>query len=121
MKKTFLFFLASIALVCVVPLSGSAAICTTPVTVVSDNTPNDAADMQANHDIVSTSACTTSADPDNVYFTIKIQSLSAPLTPDSFYFTTFTIDGVPEAAGSVFGVRMVMDSTGTVPTFQSYM
>ena len=99
----------------------AAATCTTPVTVVSDNTPNDAADMQANHDIVSTSACTTSADPDNVYFTIKIQSLSAPLTPDSFYFTTFTIDGVPEAAGSVFGVRMVMDSTGTVPTFQSYM
>src|SRR5260370_5329818 len=156
MKKTFLFFLASIALVCVVPLSGSsaanakrklqphvgqgvpvaapnegtnpgsgtisaAATCTTPVTVVTDNTPNDAADMQANHDIVSTSACTTSADPDNVYFTIKIQSLSSPLTPDSFYFTTFTIDGVPDAAGSVFGVRMVMDSTGTVPTFQSYM
>src|SRR5437870_2946016 len=98
----------------------AAATCTTPVTVVSDGTPNDAADMQANHDIVSTSACTTSANPDNVYFTIKIQSLSAPLTPDSFYFTTFTIDGVPEAAGSVFGVRMVMDSTGTVPTFQSY-
>src|SRR5205807_5729666 len=65
--------------------------CTTPTTVVSDDTPNDAADMQANHDIVSTSVCTTSADPDNVYFTIKIQSLSAPLTPDSFYFTTFTI------------------------------
>jgi hypothetical protein len=121
MKETFLFFLASIALVCVVPLSGSAATCTTPVTVVSDDTPNDATDMQANHDIVSTSVCTTSADPDKAYFTIKVQSLSAPLTPNSFYYTTFTIDGVPEAAGSVFGVRMVMDATGTVPTFQSYV
>src|SRR6266404_788269 len=94
--------------------------CTTPTTVVSDNTPNDATDHQANHDIVSTSVCTTSADPDKAYFTIKVQSLGVPLTPDSFYYTTFTIDGVPEAAGSVFGVRMVMDATGTVPTFQAY-
>ena len=94
--------------------------CSTPTLVVSDNATNDATDMQANHDIVSTSVCTTSADPDKAYFTIKVQSLSIPLTPDSFYYTTFTIDGVPEAAGSVFGVRMVMDSTGTVPTFQAY-
>ena len=94
--------------------------CTTPTLVVSDSATNDASDMQANHDIVSTSACTTSADPDRIYFTIKIQSLSAPLTPDSFYYTTFTIDGSPEAAGNVFGVRMVMDNTGTVPTFQAY-
>src|SRR5690348_15143267 len=41
--------------------------CTTPTTVVSDNTPNDATDHQANHDIVSTSVCTTSADPDKAY------------------------------------------------------
>src|SRR5438874_770429 len=116
MKKTFLFFLASIALVCVVPLSGSAA-CTTPVTVVSDDTPNDAADMQANHYIISTSVCTTSADPDKAYFTSTLQALSSPLTPVRFYYTCFTIDGAPEAAGSVLGVRMVMDSTGTVPTF----
>ena len=143
-----LFFLVSIALICVVPLSGSSAAnakrqqqalaaarntrknpdsetisapvtCTTPTTVVT-NSNSAATDMQANHHILSTSVCTTGATPDLAYFTIKVQSLAAPLTPDSFYFTTFTIDGVPAAAGSVFGVRMVMDTTGTMPTFQAY-
>ena len=107
------------------PTQSSGAIsapvtCTSPTTVVT-NSNSAATDMQANHHIVSTSVCTTSAAPDLAFFTVKVQSLAAPLTPNSFYFTTFTIDGVPPAAGSVFGVKMTMDATGTVPTFQSYL
>ena len=99
--------------------------CTLPgITVVRDDTQNDATDMQAIHDIISTSVAypfTSTTDPDKLVFTIKVQSLATPLTPGSFYYTTFTIDGAAPAAGTVHGVRMIVDNTGTTATFESYV
>jgi hypothetical protein len=97
--------------------------CTLPgVTVVTDTGTNDAADMQANHDIISASVSypfVSATDPDKLFFSIKVASLST-LTPNTFYFVSFTIDGAAAAAGTVHGVRMVVGSTGT-PTFESYL
>ncbi len=97
--------------------------CTPPgVTVVSDSATNDAFDGQPNHDIISTSVAypfTSTGDPDKLYFTIKVGSLTT-LTPNSFYFTSFTIDGAAPAAGTVHGVRMVVSPTGTA-SFESYV
>ena len=94
------------------------------ITVVTDSGTNDATDGQAIHDIISTSVAspfTSTTDPDKLVFTIKVQSLAVPLTPNSFYYTTFTIDGAAPAAGTVHGVRMVVDATGTSATFESYV
>jgi hypothetical protein len=97
--------------------------CTAPgPIVVADNGTNDATDSQPNHDIIRTSVAypfTPGAQPDKLYFTIKVQSLSV-LTPSSFYYTSFTVDGAPAAAGTVYGVRMVVDNTGTA-SFESYL
>lgn len=97
--------------------------CVVPgVTTVTDDATNDAADTLPSHDIISTSVAypfTTTSDPDKLIFTIKVQSL-ATLTPDTFYFTSFTIDGAGPAAGTVHGVRMVVDSMGAT-TFESYV
>ena len=98
--------------------------CVVPgVTVVQNSRPA-ADDMQAIHHILSTSVAypfTTTSDPDKLVFTIKVQSLATPLTPNSFYYTTFTIDGAAPAAGTVHGVMMVVDATGMSATFQSYV
>ena len=98
--------------------------CVVPgVTVVQNSRPA-ADDQQAIHHILSTSVAypfTTTTDPDKLIFTIKVQSLATPLTPNSFYYTTFTIDGAAPAAGTVHGVRMIVDATGTTATFESYV
>ena len=97
--------------------------CTAPgLTVVTDDTANDAADGAPNHDIVSASVSypfTNAADPDKLYFTIKVASLTA-LTPSSFYFVSFTIDNAVPAAGTVHGVRMAVDAQGGT-SFSSYI
>src|SRR6266404_4175603 len=101
--------------------SGDPA-CTPPgVTVVVDAGTNDSTDGQANHDIISIAVSypfTGDTVPDQLFFTIKVASLNT-LTPNSIYFTSFTIDGAPEAAGNVHAVRMVVDSTGAA-IFESY-
>ena len=112
----------------------SSPACSLPgVTVVSDTGTNDAADGQSNHDIISASVAypfTSASDPDKLYFTIKVGSLST-LTPNSFYFVSFTFDGNPECGsngtgsdcttsnGNAYGVRMVVDAEGNA-TFESY-
>jgi hypothetical protein len=112
----------------------SSPACSLPgVTVVSDAGTNDAADGQSNHDIISASVgypFTAGSDPDKLYFTIKVGSLST-LTPNSFYFVSFTFDGNPECGsngtgsdcttsnGNAYGVRMVVDAEGNA-TFESY-
>jgi hypothetical protein len=93
------------------------------VTVVQNSRPA-ADDMQAIHHILSTSVAypfTSTSNPDKLVFTIKVQSLATPLTPNSFYYTTFTIDGAAPAAGTVHGVRMIVDATGMSATFESYV
>lgn len=98
--------------------------CILPGITTVTNSRAAADDMQTIHHILSTSVAypfTSTTDPDKLIFTIKVQSLATPLTPNSFYYTTFTIDGKPEAAGNVFGVRMVVDSTGMSATFESYV
>ncbi len=105
------------------PTPSSDPACTSPgVITVTDTGTNDATDGQANHDIISTSVAypfTSVSDPDRLYFTIKVGSLST-LTPSTFYYTTFTIDGAAEAAGNVHGARMVVDAAGAA-TFESYI
>jgi PKD repeat protein len=98
--------------------------CTLPgVTVVEDST-GDSSDMQSNHDIVNCSVAypfTSTSSPDLLTFTIKASSLTTPLTPQSFYYASFTVDGAPPTtAGSVHGVRMDVDQTGAA-TFKSYV
>jgi len=98
--------------------------CVIPGVTVVENSRPAADDNLAIHHILSTSVAypfTSTTDPDKLVFTIKVQSLAAPLTPNSFYYTTFTIDGAAPAAGAVHGVRMVVDSTGTTATFESYV
>ena len=101
--------------------SGDPA-CTVPgPVVVTDTAQNDSFDGQAVHDIVSTSVAHPSAcigTAGNLYFTIKVASLST-LTPGTFYYTTFTVDGAAPTEGSVYGVRMVVNDTGTA-SFESY-
>jgi hypothetical protein len=98
--------------------------CLVPGALVVQNSRPAADDMQAIHHILSTSVAypfTSTTDPDKLVFTIKVQSLATPLTPNSFYYTTFTIDGAAPAAGTVHGVMMTVDSTGMSATFQSYV
>jgi PKD repeat protein len=90
--------------------------------VVKDDRANDATDGQSEHDIISTSVAypfSGTAQPDKLYFTIKVASLST-LTPSTIYFTSFTNNGNVATAGNVYGVRMVVGPTG-VPTFESYL
>jgi hypothetical protein len=97
--------------------------CTAPgVTVTTDAGTNDATDMQANHDIISASVAYpyfSDSAPDQLVFTIKVASLST-LTPESFYYTSFAVNGQPATAGNVYGVRMVVGPNGG-PTFESYL
>jgi len=97
--------------------------CFTPgPVVVNDGATNDATDGLSVHDIISTSVSypyVSDTTPDQLVFTIKVASLTA-LTPGSFYYSSFTIDGAPEAAGKVYGVRMVVGETGSA-TFESYL
>jgi hypothetical protein len=100
----------------------SAPECSAPgVTVVSDAS-GDATDLQASHDILGTSVAypySSETAPDQLVFTMKVASL-ATLTPSSFYYTTFTVDGAAEGAGAVKGVRMAVGATGAV-TFETYV
>src|SRR5205814_9079160 len=61
----------------------------------------------------------SSTDPDKLVFTIKVATL-ATLTPKSFYFVSFTIDGAAPGANTVHGVRMNVGPAGDV-TFISYV
>ncbi len=90
--------------------------------VVNDGATNDATDGLSVHDIISTSVAypyVSDSTPDQLIFTIKVGSLTA-LTPGSFYYSSFTVDGAPAAAGKVYGVRMIVSATGAA-TFESYL
>src|SRR4029077_10838715 len=74
--------------------------CTVPgVTTETDlDGSNDSIDMQANHDIIDCAVAypfTTTSAPDTLTFTIHVASL-ASLTPKSFYYVSFTVDGAAE-------------------------
>ena len=103
------------------PSQGNPA-CTLPGSTVVVNSAASSSDGIASHHIVSAAVAypyTSATAPDLLSFTIKAGSLGT-LTPSTIYYTSFTTDGKPEAAGNVFGVRMVVSETGAV-SFQSYV
>ncbi|HKR63308.1 MAG TPA: tandem-95 repeat protein [Thermoanaerobaculia bacterium] len=96
--------------------------CSAPGVSVLTDPSGDATDLQPSHDLLGTSIAypyTSDASPDTLVFTMKTGALTT-LTPSSFYYTSFTIDGAPEGAGAVKGVRMAVGATGAV-TFESYV